>query len=382
MSPAAGKLFYGWKIVAALFVMLTFSSGLGFYNHSIVIQALARESDFPLAIASLAVSFFFLVSGVSSLFLAPLIEKHDIRWVVGAGSLLMVVSLALLGEIETTSGLFLVYILYGVGFSAGGLLPATTLVARWFETSRAKALSIASTGLSFGGILLTPVSAWLVEHYSMSLAFRWLALVYFLAVFPVCMWVLRSWPSDMGLQRMGQAGALDAPPAGISFRDAIRQHFFWSLSFCYVLTMAAQVGGISHQYGVLSERLDAYQASIGIAVLPAFSVIGRLAGGLLLGRFSILPFTVTMMLLQGVSLLVIALSREVAGLYLGLAMFGASVGNLLMLQPLIVAEVYGLSHYARIYSWSNMITVCGVSSGPVLMGLLSSLNCRQRRPRR
>ena len=367
-------LFYGWRIVAVLFVMLTFSSGLGFYNHAIIIQTLSRQADFPLETASLAVSFFFLIGGLSGVVIAPLLEKYDVRYIVGTGTVFAVLSLWLIPSVTTVTELFAVYLLFGLGFSAGGLLPATTLVARWFESNRARALSIASTGLSAGGILLTPLTAWLVENWSFALSFRTLATVYLVLVLPPCLIVLRSRPSAMGLRAMGQVSALDEKPSGIALREALNQHFFWILSGCYVLTMAAQVGGIAHQYGVLIERLSPAQASFGLAILPACSIVGRLAGGVILEHVRTLRFTIVMMVLQGTSLVLIAFGDGVWMMYTAMGLFGVSVGNLLMLQPLIVAEIYGLLDYAKLYSWSNMITVCGISVGPALMGTLSAIS--------
>lgn len=365
-------MFYGWKVVAALFVMLTFSSGLGFYNHSVIIQALSSQGGFDIALASTAVSLFFLVSGFSGLALAPLLERYDVRWVVLPGVTVSAIALGLLGQVETLTGLFLLYGFFGVGFAAGGLLPATTLVARWFETNRAKALSIASTGLSVGGILLTPLSAYLVERFPLDVTFFWLAVVYLLGVIPICALLLRSHPSDIGLHPDGSVSASDQASSGMEYDAALRQHFFWGLAASYLLTMCAQVGGIAHQYGVLVERVTPAEASIGVGIMPAFSVVGRLAGGIILDRISTLRFTLAMMVVQGISLLAISVSQHVVVLYVSLAIFGLSVGNLLMLQPLIVAEVYGLKHYARIYARSNLIGVMGVSSGPVLMGWLFS----------
>lgn len=67
-------------------------------------------------------------------------------------------------------------------------------------------------------------------------------------------------------------------------------------------------------------------------------------------------------------------------LLLGLALFGLTVGNLLMLQPLLIAEVYGLVNYSRIYSWSNLLTMLGVAGGPALMGYLAVIEDSYRLP--
>ena len=368
-SNNSTPIFYGWKVVAALFVMLMFSSGLGFYNNSIMLQALSQDGTFSIEVASTAVSLFFFVSGVTGLAIAPVLERFDVRLIVLAGALLSCISLMLIGQVSSLAGLFIAYSVFGAGFAASSLLPSTTLVARWFEANRAKALSVASTGLSLGGMTLTPLSALLVESFPLPQAAAWMGGLYFAGVASVCL-VLRSFPRDLGLNPDGAAASSSSAIAGITLGSAVSHSYFWLLSISYVFVMAGQVGGIAHQYGLLTERMTLAQASLGIAILPTFSVLGRLAGGWLLDFFPIRRFTLGMMLCQGIALALLAAANSVPLIYASLALFGITVGNLLMLQPLILAEIYGLKHYPQIYAWSHAITVLGVAGGPALMGFL------------
>jgi MFS family permease len=369
-------IFYGWKIVGALFVILAFTSGLGFYNHSVILAALSSEAGFPLTIASSAVSVFFLVSGFSGLIIGSLLEKYDVRLIIGVGAVLASTALVALGYVKEVWQLYFVYIIFGAGFSASGLLPATTLVARWFHHSRAKALSFSSTGLSLGGVLITPLSASLVANQGIAIASPWMGLIYFLGVMPVCIFILRSYPSDMGLKPDGGVEDSDSPAIldGVVFSIAIKGRYFWVLSISYLFVMLAQVGGIAHQYGIIAYHLDATGAAYGMAILPLFSILGRLAGGVIIDKVSTSKFTAAMMLLQGSALGMMAFATNTFSLFASLALFGITVGNLLMLQPLLVAEVYGLISYSRIYSWSNFITILGIASGPALMGYLATVD--------
>ena len=52
-------------------------------------------------------------------------------------------------------------------------------------------------------------------------------------------------------------------------------------------------------------------------------------------------------------------------------MFGFTVGNLLMLQPLMLAQAFGVSDYPKIYSLSQAVTTLGVASGPILLGAIA-----------
>jgi MFS family permease len=50
--------------------------------------------------------------------------------------------------------------------------------------------------------------------------------------------------------------------------------------------------------------------------------------------------------------------------------FGLTVGNLLMLHPLLLAERFGVLDYGRIYSRSQLVATLGVAVGPLFIGAL------------
>jgi MFS family permease len=54
----------------------------------------------------------------------------------------------------------------------------------------------------------------------------------------------------------------------------------------------------------------------------------------------------------------------------GTILFGFTVGNLLMLQPLLLVKVYGVLRYPRVYSAAYALTTLGVAGGPLALGLL------------
>ena len=193
---------------------------------------------------------------------------------------------------------------------------------------------------------------------------------------------MRSATYDIELAEEGQRSDRSASRTldGITLGDASRQRYFWTLGIAYFFVMLAQVGAIAHQYGVVGEHLEGTEAAYAIAVLPFFSILGRLLGGVVIDLFSASRFTVVMMLFQAASLALIAFAGGSMMLLLGLALFGLTVGNLLMLQPLLIAEVYGLVNYSRIYSWSNLLTMLGVAAGPALMGYLAVIEDAYRLP--
>ena len=246
------------------------------------------------------------------------------------------------------------------------------------------ALSVASTGLSLGGVVLTPLSAFMIDTLGFRLAMPLLALLFVLGVIPVSLIWLRPDPESMDLLPDGDppvqsedsseqklaAESARKSGQGFTFQQARKQRFFWGTSLAYMFLMLAQVGGIAHQYGLAREQLDDAQTALVVAILPVASIVGRLIGGWVVERGPIKVFAVCMMLLQASSLSMLAGGFSVVTLCAGLFLFGASVGNLLMLQPLILAEAFGAREYATIFSVSNLMSSMGTAIGPALLGFV------------
>jgi MFS family permease len=368
---------------------------LSFYNHAIYLTALAANPNFDVQTASFAVSLFFLSGGVTGLWVAKWVQDYDPRICISAGAVISCFALSSLAFVQEIWQLYLAFMLFGVGFSASSLIPATTLVTRWFHRKRAMALSIASTGLSLGGVILTPLCVLLVKSMGFEFAAPLMGLLYIVGVIPVTWIWLRASPQSMGLLPDGEeppANSVtvsteqdsdDSNPSavskelaldGMTFKQARDTRFFWGISIGYIFLMMAQVGGIAHQYGLARELLSESQTAMAVAILPIASIVGRLIGGWLIDRMSIRLFAIGLMILQAVSLILLASGVNVLTLCLGLAMFGASVGNLLMLQPLLIAEAFGIREYARIFAVANLMSSWGTAAGPAVLGLAFAAN--------
>jgi MFS family permease len=362
----AGRGYYGWWIVAGVFLVLTVSSGFGFYNLSVYINVLAAARGFSVAQVSVAVSLFFVVGGVTGMVVARLIEHHDVRWVMIGGAAVGGLALSAVGHAHALWQLYLLFTVFGIGNSAISIVTATTLVARWFPGSnRSVALSIASTGLSAGGIVVTPLSARLISQWGLESAIPWFGALFFLLVLPVALWIVRGHPP----QAKAAAGGFATAP-GWQYRDAIRSRFFVLVTLGYVLLMGSQVGAIAHLFNRAEQIADLRAAALAVQALSLMSIIGRVAGGWLVTRMPIRAFTLGNVLGQAAGLLTVATAEGPVQVIAGAALFGATVGNLLMLHPLWLVDAFGATAYSRIFSLSNAVSVLGVAAGPTLMGVL------------
>ena len=352
-----------WWLVAGVFVALAMSSGFGFYNLSVYMNALADERGFVVAEISSAIGLLFIVSGIAGIGVARLIERIDVRWVMLAGAAIASTALSLVAAATEIWHVWLLFALFGFGNAGVSLIPGTTLVTRWFPgANRSIALSVASTGLSTGGILLTPVSAALIHDWGISAAMPWFGVVFFAVVAPIALVLIRSWPD-------GAAGSDPRRPAADA-GDAFRSRFFIGSTVAYVMVMGAQVGGIAHLFNHVEAFTDHVVASTAVSLVAGTSIVGRLAGGVVVTRVPIRWFTLANIVGQSIGMVLLARADATGWALFGAVVFGLTVGNLLMLQPLLIAEAFGVARYPKIFSYANAASTLGVAGGPVLMGFV------------
>ncbi len=364
--------FPGRWVLGACFTLLTFSSGLGFYGLAVYLQAFSSERQWSVSSISLATTLFFLVGGISGVWIAKFIAKHDVRIMVLGGACLATIALFSMRFVEHRWQLFAVYIFYSLGWSASGMGPITTVVTRWFHVRRASALAIASTGLSMGGIVVTPFIKWILDSQGIHNGSPWLALIWFCGTVPVTLFLLRAFPQPYGWlpdgarAEPGQVGDISGTP----LNEAVRTKFFRAVAIGYIFALGAQVGGALQLVKLVEERTDRSTATLATIILSSMSIISRFVAGRIIPRVDMTKFTVGLAIVQGLSLASMALNESRIGLLLSIALFGITIGNMVMMQSLLIAERFGVRDYPRIAARSGLISFSGTALGPLLLGWL------------
>ncbi len=364
--------FPGWWVVSACFTLLTFSSGLGFYGLAVYLQAFSRELGWSVSSISLATTFFFLVGGVSGIPIAKLIAKHDVRIMIIGGATLAAVALFSMRFVEQRWQLFVVYGFYALGWSASGMGPVTTVVTRWFHVRRASALAVASTGLSMGGIVVTPFIKWILDTQGIRNGSPWLALIWFCGTVPVTLFLLRAFPQPYGWLPDGARAAPGdvANISGTPLADAVRSRFFRAITFGYIFALGAQVGGALQLVKLVEERTNRSTATLATIILSSMSIVSRFVAGRIIPKLNMTRFTVGLAAMQGVSLASLGLVNNRIGLLIAIGLFGVTIGNMVMMQSLLLAERFGVRDYPLIAARSGLISFSGTAFGPLLLGWL------------
>ena len=368
------KVFRGWWVVASLFVMLSVNSGFGFYGLSLYLSRLHDERGFSISSMSGATAVCFLMSGIAGVGVARALRRFDPRPIVVGGAIVAATALALLGQVHSMWQVYAVYGLFGIGFAANSLIIGTTVVARWFVRKRAVALSIASTGLSVGGIAVTPLAKRLIDRYDLGGGTARIAVLYLIGVIVIPVLLLRPDPAPLGLAADGDAvPPVDAPrPAvrGAGFDEAVRSVVFIGITLAFLLALMAQVGGIAQLFRVAKERVDEGTAANVVSTLALCGVLGRLAGGVIMAKVGARRFALGVLAAQSAGLASVSMATTRPALLVSAVIFGLAMGNVLLLHPLLLADAFGVGDYPRIYSRSQLMTNAGVAAGPFLLGVI------------
>ena len=373
----APQLFYGWIITAGAFLLSFVIVGVGFYSLTIFLDALCLDRGWSRASVSGATTLYFLTSGATGTLIGRAVDRYGPRvWIVG-GALLMAVGLLAIGRVRQPSDLFAVYFLMAVGFGMSSGVPTNAILARWFVTRRARAMSFSHTGVSVGGMVIVPLASMLVRRGGLELAVGYLAAIVVAVALPIVLLVLRSDPRDHGLEPDGGAGEasdLSVLSDAVQLRtwkrrDAVRTASFWVIALSFGAMLFTQTGFLIHQLAFLREQIGAL-APYAVSVTAFGSVVGRLAVGGFADRVPKRAVSQGIFLLQAAALLALSSAEHTAVLLFCAFVFGLTMGNVYMMQSLVAADLFGMASFGTVFGMVQLLTSLMGALGPVALGIL------------
>jgi sugar phosphate permease len=391
-SPATGsserasgphpKVFYGWWIVLGCTAILFVSSGIGFYGHGVILDPLRERYGWSKAVISSAITLYFFTSGVMGMLMGRFIDSYGPKPVLIFGSATMGIAFLLLSRVTQLWQFYAVYFLMAVGWSGTSLIPVGTLIANWFIRKRGLAMSLTMTGLSLGGMVLVPLAAYLVFHWGLQVTLPILGSFYLLVVIPTAIWVVIQRPSDVGQFPDGSPSAPTSggKPGGRTAyasqwqvwtrAEALRTTAFWAIVTAFMLALSGQIAFLVHQVSFLGQTLGPKGAALAVSVTAGASIIGRLFLGSIADRSDKRFLAMVCFIIQAGAVLSMAYFRSVGVLYLGTLAFGLTMGGIVMLQPLLIGECFGLVSFGMITGLAGLFSSSGAAFGPFIAGLI------------
>lgn len=357
-----------WLIVAALGVLLAVASGTAFYGNAVYLAALTRGSDgFSVGVVSATTGMFLLVTGLAGIVVAQLIERWGTRPIIIGGAFGLGLSLVLLGRVREVWQLWPTYALMGFAFAALTVVPTGRLIDAWFIDRRATALSLAYVGLPAGGVIVTPIVSILVERRGLAEASVWIALGATVTCLAVAAVLVEPRGDSARPPGVRPARRHDGA-ASVAFLATDR--WFVTVTTVASLGMLAQVGAMSHLFNAIDMSSGPHLAAAAISAATMASLAGRIVGSFTLERFGLVRSTVVLLLVQSLSLATMLTVDGTAVFLAIVAVFGITLGNLQVLQALVLAQSYAGPQFGRVLALGQLGATIGMALGPVLVGIL------------
>lgn len=181
--------------------------GSGYNTVPVFLPVLVKQFGWSRARVSMLPSVLAASAGLGYVIVGWLLDRVAARYVMVVGAL--IAGLALIGASRAASftPMMVAYTLLGLGISGATLIPASFVVANWFEARRGLAMGIVAAGASAGGMLMTVFAVHTIGRWGWRVAYIGLALPIFLILVPLLVSVVRNHPAESDTHSVSTSGA-------------------------------------------------------------------------------------------------------------------------------------------------------------------------------
>ena len=383
-SPAPrpkARVFYGWWVVFACVFVLTMTSGTGFYCYSgVFISSFEEVFGWSRAILGGTITIHWIAQGLAGPFVGLLVHRFGLKRIMLVSALITGLGLMALSRTSSWLYLYILYSIVSVGMTAGGIIPMGLVVSRWFVRRRGLAMGVVVLGIAFGGLLLVPLAQFFTTTFNWQWAYILLGLVVWVVCIPLITLVVKNSPEEMGLLTDGDEPQETASPATQpksavpatelwTVREASRTGAFWFISLAVFLAYGALFGTLTHQklYHV-GVGIDTSTAVLAYSLTAGMGSVGKLTFGYMSDKVPVKYVAALSFGLQAIGILLLMATRDAGMLWVYVILFGAAMGGVATLQPLLVVTAFGPASFAIIYGMISLIFHFGMALGPWAAG--------------
>ncbi len=291
------KKFYGWTMLAALFLLEFVNMGFPFYGGGVINTYMLKHMAMSRSTYGLGFTILNLFIGVPSPLIVRSILRLGLRGTFVIGSVLICIGALWMNFVAVQPWQYLLGfgVIIGSGVGFGTIVPISTGVTRWFKRSRGKAMAIAFSASGCAGFICVPFFNKLLTANGGDFHAAWLMVAGVSATGALFAWFLiKESPAALGQTPDGASPTMPVPAVeGIpiatdrewSAKEVYRTPAFWSI----------MLGSISCQFPFFffnahallhmkDNGIEPQIAAWALGTFTAVGILGRVVGGWLLDR--------------------------------------------------------------------------------------------------
>ena len=338
-----------WLTVVAAFFSSAVTLGIA-YSFGAFFESMSEEFDAAASATAVIfgiTTFTFFWLGIIT---GRLADRFGPRLVLVIGAVALFTGLILTSRVDSLGA---GYVTYGAGVglaAACGYVPMVATVGGWFAEYRAVAVGLAVAGIGVGTLVISPLSASMIDRYG----WRDTYVVFAFggaAILLACVPLMDKPPGD-------------GTPQPSRFRDAVGSPVFRQLLVsAFALGLALFVPFVFVGQYAKERGVDSVQAAVLVGVLGGSSVLSRIGFGSLVRRFGSFRLYRACFVIHGVSFLVwLVAGSSYVVLVLFVLVLGVGYGGFVALGPVVISDRMGIA---------GLGSILGVLyTGPGLGGLI------------
>ena len=373
------RIFYGWWIVGACFVISLYVSGVVFYGFTAIFEPIADEFGWSYTHISFGASIRGLEAGILAPVVGILVDRWGPRRLMFGGLIFTSLGLIVLSRIDSLAMFYLAFVLMAIGISSCGISVTVTAVANWFRKRVGLATGIMICGYGSSGFLV-PVMVRLIETYEWRTALVILAVGMLVIGLPLSL-AVRHKPEQYGYLPDGEASStvisdenLAKPLAsedGIGARQAMKTRAFWHIIFGLMPQFIVVPAVTTHVMPYLSS-LGVVRSLSGLVAtaIPLLSIGGRFGFGWLADKYENRRLSAVALALFTLGLVCFEFT-SVGWLWLlvpFLILFGFGYGGNVSMVGILLREYFGRGRFGTIIGLVWGILMVGNMVGPPVAG--------------
>jgi sugar phosphate permease len=368
------KIFYGWWIVFACFLISLYVSSVIFYGFTAFFEPLVEDFGWSYTQISFAASLRGLEMGLLFPLIGFLVDRFGSRKLIFCGVVVVGFGLLVLSFTRSLAMFYGSFLLLGFGVGGVSSVVSMAVVANWFRKKVGIALGVMMSGFGASG-LLVPVIVRLIDVYNWRNTLIILGLGMWSLGIPLS-FVIRNRPEQYGYlpdgtssSDQGRAKEIQDKAVEIGVKEALKKKSFWYLNIAETIRFMALAAVVTHVMPYLSS-VGISRASAGLVAgaIPLFSIIGRFGLGWL-GDILNKKYVMAMALLSmSLGMLAFGYVQVMWLLFLFLVLFSSGSGGSMVLRGAILREYFGRDSLGKILGITMGFASIGGIIGPTLAG--------------
>ena len=372
-------IYYGYWLIVAAFIAQFVSVGAQSYVIGPFMIPMTTELGWTRAEFTLPRTIGQVVMAFTGFFIGSLVDRKGARGFMLGGVVILSVALFLLSKVNALwQWILLNGVVLTIGASLIGNLVVNVTLAKWFVDFRGRAIAFAAMGVSFAGVLLTPLATWAIDLYGWRTGWQLLSIGAFIFVVPTALAMRRS-PEDYNLNLDGksdhQVSQGFAQKAEDDFNNSMtRAQALRSLTF-YWLVIAFGMFGITIQVMLIQTvpfmtdaGYDRTTAALMITIASVPALVSKPIWGWLIDGLQPKPLASISAAITGGSLFVIVYGAHVVSLPIlitGFAVLGFGWGGMIPLQEVIWASYFGRRYLGGVRSAAMPFSIMLTAGAPL-----------------